>query len=105
VSEHERPDHDYLPPPVGVHHEQPLSTGEALKRTYEQDPDYARWVLFRSEELMQRLEAWRRSGDDPRQTDLKEVAAALLLEAYDLIEALRTNKELLKLFGDDKSSS
>lgn len=90
----ERSDHEHLPPPIGVHHEQPIPTNEALKRTIEQDPDYARWVLFRSEELMQRLDAWRASGEDPRDTDLKEDIVALLLEARELQEALRINREL-----------
>lgn len=97
MSEHNIPDHEHLPPPIGVHREQPISTGEALKRLIEQDPDYARWVLFRSEELMNRLEVWRRSGVDPRETDLKEDIAGLLVEARELIEALRLNKKLHKL--------
>lgn len=67
---------------------------------YEQDPDYARWVLFRSEELMQRLDAWQRSGQDPRDTDLKEDIAALLIEAYELQQAIRVNKELAAILID-----
>jgi hypothetical protein len=94
----EKHDHEHLPPPIGVHHEQPISTGEALRQLQEQDPDYARWVLFRSEELMSRLEEWRLSGIDPRETDLKEDVASLLIEARELIEALQLNKELRKLF-------
>jgi hypothetical protein len=94
----EQDNHEHLPPPIGVHHEQPLSTNEALRRITEQDPDYTRWVLFRSEELMQRLDVWHRSGGDPRETDLKEDIAKLLIEAYELVEALRLNKELRKMF-------
>ena len=94
----DKSDHNHLPPPVGVHHEQPISTGEALKQLFTQDPDYARWVLFHSEELMRRLEAWYNSGVDPRETDIKEDIAKLLLEARELAEALRINKELSKLF-------
>lgn len=90
--------HEHLPPPIGIRHEQPISTTEALKRIFEQDPDYARWVLFRSEELMRRLETVQASGEDPRETDLKEDIAALLVEAYELQEALRVNKELRAMF-------
>lgn len=97
----ERDNHEHLPPPIGVHREQPLSTNEALRRITEQDPDYTRWVLFRSEELLRRLETWHQSGVDPRDTDLKEDVATLLIEAYELVEALRINKELSKLFGPD----
>jgi mevalonate kinase len=94
----ERNDHEHLPPPIGVHHEQPMSTGETLKQLQEQDPDYVRWVLFRSEELMNRLEECHQSGVDPRETDLKENIAELLVEAHELIKALQLNKELRKLF-------
>ena|GEM_PF-4852427 len=94
----ERSNHEHLPPPIGIRHEQPVSTTEALKQLYEQDPDYARWVLFRSEELMQRLEQWQRTGADPRETDLKEDIAALLIEAHELQDAIRINGELQQLF-------
>ncbi len=98
MSEHNPPDHNHLPPPIGIYHERPLSTNEALRHITEQDPDYTRWVLFRSEELMQRLDEWRRSGVDPRETDLKEDIAGLLIEAYELLEALRINSRLTALF-------
>jgi hypothetical protein len=91
-------DHEHLPPPIGIRHERPITPTEALKQLFEKDPDYARWVLFRSEELMRRLDEWQASGEDPRQTDLKEDVAALLIEAYELQEALRVNKELRAMF-------
>lgn len=94
----ERHDHEHLPPPIGIHHERPVTPTEALKQLFEKDPDYARWVLFRSEELLRRLDEWRASGEDPRETDLKEDIAALLIEAYELQEALRVNKELRAMF-------
>lgn len=94
----ERHDHEHLPPPIGICHELPITPTEALKQLFEKDPDYARWVLFRSEELMRRLEQWQASGQDPRATDLKEDVAALLIEAYELQEALRVNKELRAMF-------
>ncbi len=91
-------DHEHLPPQIGIRREQPVTPTEGLKHLFEKDPDYARWVLFRSEELMRRLDEWRASGGDPRDTDLKEDIAALLIEAYELQEALRVNKELRAMF-------
>lgn len=65
-----------------------------------QDPDYARWVLFRSEELMQKLDALFIHGTNPRDVNIKERIAALLLEAWEIEEAIRQNHELRKLFID-----
>ena len=90
--------HDHLPPPLGIYHEQPVPTTEALKQVFEQDPDYARWVLFRAEELMTRLDNMHRSEADPRETDPKEDIVALLLESRELLEAIRINRELSALF-------
>jgi hypothetical protein len=92
--------HRHLPPPIGVHHEQPLSATEALKRLFTSDPDYARWVLFRSEELMRRLDTLFARGINPRESDIKEKIAALLLEAREIERAIRANRELQKLFAD-----
>lgn len=88
----------HLPPPIGVHHEQPITTTEALKQIIRKDPDYARWVLFRSEELMQKLDALFAHGTDPRDTNIKERIAALLIEAREIQEVIRQNHELRKLF-------
>jgi hypothetical protein len=94
----ERHQPDHLPPPIGVHHELPQTTTEALKQVIEQDPDYARWVLFRSEEFMTILDDWYASGLDPRDTDVKEKLAALLLEGRELELAIKQNQELARLF-------
>lgn len=100
MSESDEPahNHEYLPPPIGVHHEQPRTTTEALKLTIEEDPDYARWVLFRSEGVMALLDEWFSSGTNPRDTNIKEKVAELLLEARELELAILQNRELQKLF-------
>jgi hypothetical protein len=92
--------HQHLPPPIGVHHEQPLATTEALKQLFKKDPDYARWVLFRTEELMRRLDALFANNIDPRDSCVKEKVAALLLEAREIEHAIRANRKLRKLFAD-----
>lgn len=81
-----------------MHHEQPRTTTEALKLTIEEDPGYARWVLFRSEEIMALLDEWHENGIDPRDTDIKEKIAHILLEARELELAILQNRELQKLF-------
>lgn len=94
------PHPDHLPPPIGVYHEQPRSTIESLKQTLEQDPDYARWVLFHSEKFMAILDEWHQSYVDPRDTDIKEKLVTLLLEARELELALQQNRKLARLFED-----
>ena len=92
--------HRHLPPPIGVHHEHPVTTTEAIKQLFKSDPDYARWILFKSEELMRRLDTLFASGVNPRDSGVKERIAALLLEAHEIEQAIRANRKLRKLFTD-----
>lgn len=90
-------DHEHLPPPVGVRHEQPITTTEALKQLYKQDPAFARWVLIRSEEIIEQIEELLASRQHPRDADLKEEIAALLIGARELGLAGQANRELQRL--------
>jgi len=92
--------HRHLPPPIGVHHEHPVSTTEAIKQLFKSDPDYARWILFKSEEMMRRLDGLFVAGVDPRDSSIKEKIAALLLEAREIEQAIQANRKLRKLFAD-----
>ena len=47
---------------------------------------------------MQKLDALFAHGTDPRDTNIKERIAALLIEAREIQEVIRQNHELRKLF-------